>query len=101
MDKPILAFLLGDRTRAARLLRYGSHLSDGLIQLAEELAGPLGGYSAAVRTAEESPYRDWAAADPAAFWFLGWLFTTLYFTIRTIGIERVGLSGASRCSTGT
>jgi 5-methylcytosine-specific restriction endonuclease McrA len=58
MDKPILAFLLGDRTRAARLLRYGSHLSDGLIQLAEELAGPLGGYSAAVRTAEESPYKD-------------------------------------------
>jgi hypothetical protein len=57
-DKPILAFLLGDRTRAARLLRYGDHLSTMLIDLAEELAGPLGGYSAAVRSADESPYRD-------------------------------------------
>jgi HNH endonuclease len=57
-DTPLLAFLLADRTRAARMLRYGAHLSSGLIDLAEELAGPLGGYSAAVRTDEESPYRD-------------------------------------------
>jgi hypothetical protein len=57
-DTPILAFLLGDRTRAARLLKYGDHLSNGLIHLAEELAGPLGGYSAAVRSDDESPYRD-------------------------------------------
>ena len=56
-DIPLLAFLLADRTRAARLLRYGDHLSAGLIDLAEELAGPLGGYSAAVWTDEESPYR--------------------------------------------
>jgi 5-methylcytosine-specific restriction endonuclease McrA len=58
-DKPLLAFLLADRTRAARLLRYGAdHLSNGLITLAEELAGPLGGYSAAIRSDDESPYRD-------------------------------------------
>lgn len=56
-DTPLLAFLLADRTRAARLLRYGDHLSAGLIDLAEELAGPLGGYSAAIRADEESPYR--------------------------------------------
>ncbi|HWZ61025.1 MAG TPA: HNH endonuclease signature motif containing protein [Gemmatimonadaceae bacterium] len=57
-DTPLLAFLLADRTRAARLLKYGDHLSNGLIDLAEELAGPLGGYSAAIRTDDESPYRD-------------------------------------------
>jgi len=56
-DTPLLAFLLADRTRAARLLRYGDHLSAGLIDLAEELAGPLGGYSAAIYADEESPYR--------------------------------------------
>lgn len=57
-DTPLLAFLLADRTRAARLLRYGDHLSSMLINLAEELAGPLGGYSAAIRSDQESPYRD-------------------------------------------
>ena len=57
-DTPLLAFLLADRTRAARLLRYGDHLSSMLIDLAEELAGPLGGYSAAIRSDQESPYRD-------------------------------------------
>jgi hypothetical protein len=56
-DTPLLAFLLADRTRAARLLRYGDHLSAGLIDLAEELAGPLGGYSAAIWADDESPYR--------------------------------------------
>ena len=57
-DTPLLAFLLADRTRAARLLRYGDHLSAMLINLDEELAGPLGGYSAAIRADQESPYRD-------------------------------------------
>jgi HNH endonuclease len=57
-DTPLLAFLIADRARAARLLRYGEHLSSMLVHLAEELAGPLAGYSAAVRSDDESPYRD-------------------------------------------
>jgi len=57
-DIPLLAFLLADRVRAARLLRFGDHLSAMLIDMAEELAGPLAGYSAAVRSQHESPYRD-------------------------------------------
>jgi 5-methylcytosine-specific restriction endonuclease McrA len=57
-DTPILAFLFADRTRAARLARYGDHLSSMLIDLAEGLAGPLAGYSAQIRSADESPYSD-------------------------------------------
>jgi len=56
-DVPLLAFLLADRLRAARLLRFGDHLSAMLIDMAEGLAGPLAGHSAAVRGADESPYR--------------------------------------------
>jgi len=56
-DVPILAFLLADRLRAARLLRYGGHLSAMLTDMAEALAGPMGSFSAAIRSAEESPYR--------------------------------------------
>lgn len=37
-DLAPLAFLLGSRTRAANLLRYGDHLSDGLLELARSLA---------------------------------------------------------------
>ena len=36
-DMAPLAFLLGDRSRAAHLLRYGSHLSAGLVDLARSL----------------------------------------------------------------
>ena len=57
-DMPLLAFLLADRLKAARLLRHGDHLSAMLIHLAEEIAGPLGGHSAAIRSPGESPYRD-------------------------------------------
>ena len=57
-DKQLLAFLIADWRRAARLLAYGQHLSGMLISLAEDIAGPLGGSSAAIRTADESPYRD-------------------------------------------
>ena len=57
-DTPLLAFLLADRTRAARLLAYGDHLSGMLVGLAEEIAGPLGAFSAAIRSDEDSPYRD-------------------------------------------
>ena len=36
-DLAPLAFLLGSRARAANLVRYGSHLSQGLIDLARSL----------------------------------------------------------------
>ena len=39
-DQPFLAFLLGRRSRAASLLRYGEHLSPMLLDLAREIAGP-------------------------------------------------------------
>lgn len=61
------AFLLGNRQRAANLVRYGSHLSPMLVDLARSLA-PDGGEAApeaAVREAlnlffddDESPYSD-------------------------------------------
>ena len=38
-DKPFLAFLLGNRTRAINLLSYGEHLSDGILDLCRQLAG--------------------------------------------------------------
>lgn len=73
-DQSPLAFLLGSRTRAANLLRYGAHLSDGLLDLARPLA-PVdlsamnghanGGNGSRPRdgwafddTDGESPYRD-------------------------------------------
>jgi hypothetical protein len=37
-DLAPLAFLLGDRSRAANLLRYGTHLSGMLVNLAKSLA---------------------------------------------------------------
>jgi 5-methylcytosine-specific restriction endonuclease McrA len=39
-DKPFLAFLLGNRSRAENLLHYGTHLSPMLIDLARQIAGP-------------------------------------------------------------
>ncbi len=39
-DQPILAFLLANRERAERLVRYGSHLSPMLVDLARQIAGP-------------------------------------------------------------
>lgn len=38
-DKPFLAFLLGQRARAINLLRYGEHLSEGILELCRQLAG--------------------------------------------------------------
>lgn len=38
-DKPFLAFLFGQRARARNLLRYGEHLSEGILDLCRQLAG--------------------------------------------------------------
>ena len=51
-DLAPLAFLLGSRTRARNLVRYGSHLSPGLVDLARSLLPP------GAEPDEDSPYRD-------------------------------------------
>ena len=62
-DLPPLAFLLGGRGRAANLLRYGSHLSQGLLDLAHSIA-PAG----AAATAVPAP----AEVDEATRAFAAW-----------------------------
>jgi 5-methylcytosine-specific restriction endonuclease McrA len=52
-DLAPLAFLLGDKKRAINLVRYGWHLSDGLIDLAKSLLPPDW-----KEPDEDSPYRD-------------------------------------------
>ena len=37
-DKPFLAFLFAQRARARNLLRYGEHLSEGILELCRQLA---------------------------------------------------------------
>jgi 5-methylcytosine-specific restriction endonuclease McrA len=49
-DLPPMAFLLGGRSRAANMLRYGSHLSSGLLELARSLVP--------ADFDPDSPYRD-------------------------------------------
>ncbi len=59
-DLAPLAFLLGLRSRAANLLRFGAHLSEGLLDLARSLA-PEGMRKEEEEEEEEeddSPYRD-------------------------------------------
>ena len=51
-DTPILAFLLGNRARAKNLVRFGEHLSPGLLDLARSLL-PEG-----FEFEEDSPYKD-------------------------------------------
>ena len=58
-DKPFLAFLLGRRSRAENLLRYGSHLSPMLIDLARQIAGP----DAIARAARDAADPDYPYLD--------------------------------------
>ena len=59
-DTPLLAFLLARRSRATSLLRYGTHLSPMLVDLARQLAesAPSAAPSAAPASDPDSPYRD-------------------------------------------
>lgn len=69
-DKPFLAFLFAQRNRARNLLRYGAHLSDGILDLCRQLAGDAAVPVAVAPVAEprivygpddddgESPYSD-------------------------------------------
>jgi 5-methylcytosine-specific restriction endonuclease McrA len=52
-DLAPLAFLLGARNRAVNLLRYGKHLSSGLLELARSLVP-----AHHVHEDDDSPYRD-------------------------------------------
>jgi hypothetical protein len=40
-DKPFLVFLLAQRSRAENLLRYGEHLSDGIVKILRGMVGDL------------------------------------------------------------
>lgn len=40
-DKPFLVFLLAQRSRAERLLRYGDHLSNGILDILRHMVGDL------------------------------------------------------------
>lgn len=60
-DKPFLAFLLAQRPRAERLLRYGDHLSDGIKDILRHMVGDLPPEPRVVYGTdpdEESPYLD-------------------------------------------
>ena len=55
----VLALLLAARrSRAANLLRYGSHLSTMLIELAREIAGPEAAARAERLADPDYPYKD-------------------------------------------
>jgi len=55
-DLAPLAFLLGLRSRAVNLVRYGAHLSTGLLDLARSLI-PGGAIAAEAADDDDSPYR--------------------------------------------
>ncbi len=73
-DKPFLVFLLAQRTRAERLLRYGQHLSKGILDILRHMAPDVivepkanaqaqhAGHRPARRhkygDSDDSPYRD-------------------------------------------
>jgi hypothetical protein len=66
-DKPFLAYLLGQRGRATNLLRYGAHLSEGILHNVRHLAGEPAPAAAVTslpprvfygQDDEESPYLD-------------------------------------------
>ena len=57
-DRPILAFLLARRERAASLLRYGQHLTPMLRDLAREIAGAEAAARAARLADPDYPYKD-------------------------------------------
>lgn len=57
-DMPFLGFLLARRSRAGSLLRYGSHLSPMLLDLAREIAGPEAAARAERLADPDYPYLD-------------------------------------------
>jgi hypothetical protein len=40
-DKPFMVYLLAQRSRAVNLMRYGAHLSEGILVLVKHMAGDV------------------------------------------------------------
>lgn len=57
-DQSFLAFLLGDRKRAANVVRYGQHLSPLLLHEARQIAGPEATARAERLADPDYPYAD-------------------------------------------
>jgi hypothetical protein len=60
-DKPFLAFLFASKIRARNLLRYGEHLSEGILEICRPLAGNAPAQQRALFGKDkdwESPYKD-------------------------------------------
>jgi len=57
-DKTAMAWLLGKRSRAVNIVRFGSHLSPQLIDMARDLAGPDGIALAEKLSDPDYPYSD-------------------------------------------
>ena len=57
-DKATITWLLAKRTRAVNLLRYGAHLSQMLVEMARDLAGPEGVALAERLSDPDYPYAD-------------------------------------------
>ncbi len=57
-DKTTMAWLLARRSRAVQLVRFGSHLSQQLVEMAHDLAGPEGVALAARLSDPDYPYAD-------------------------------------------
>ena len=62
-DLAPMAFLLGSRTRAENLVRYGAHLSPMLVEMARGLAPDVAAALDAVATADHSLHGDWDDDD--------------------------------------
>lgn len=57
-DKTTMAWLLAKRIRAVHLVRFGAHLSHGLVEMAHDMAGPEGVALAARLSDPDYPYAD-------------------------------------------
>ena len=57
-DKTTMAWLLAKRSRAVQLIRFGAHLSAGLVAMAHDLAGPEGIALAERLSDPDYPYSD-------------------------------------------
>jgi len=57
-DKTAMVWLLAKRTRVINLVRFGSHLSQGLVEMVHDLAGAEGLALAARLSDPDYPYSD-------------------------------------------
>ena len=62
-DKPFLVFLLAQRSRAERLLRYGDHLSDGIKDILRHMVGDLPPLPLPEAKASKSPKKKYGPDD--------------------------------------